>query len=116
MSDALKVFWAIEKREEAQLEQLCKELKQQNNNILLYASKTMWWDVFTAEEAKTIQVVFSGCLDFSPLQHTVELDWLQGFQCLLKHQIGCQMQGSGLPLVPQDLIREATKRLNNESV
>lgn len=98
-SKELKMFWIIEKKDIDELKKICEELKENKENIGMYANNKLWWQVFTTEETKEIKVYMCGVLDFSPVQHAKDIGWEEGVKCLVENNIGCATQGSGLSLV-----------------
>ena len=55
-----------------------------------------WKTVFSEIDTSTIKVYMCGIMDFSPIQHAIFLNWKEGVECLIKHNIGANVQGCGL--------------------
>jgi len=82
----------------------------------MYFDSALWWKVFTKKQARLIKVYICGSLDFSPIQHAVDLNWVDGAVCLIESGVVSD-QGSGLPVLPIDLFMEAYRAgafTNNE--
>lgn len=101
-----KMFWLIENQDAVGLDQFCKELKNSNQDIGMYFRMRCWKDVFTETEAKTIKVYMCGQMDFSPVQHACDIDWIEGAKILFDHNIGCNVQGCGLGCIDKSLFNE----------
>ena len=98
-SNDWKMFWIIENKDLKSLEQLCQQLKANNQDVGMYFNMKSWKEIFTPEEAQKIKVYMCGLMDFSPVQHAVDINWPQGVKCLSDNQIGCQIQGCGLGII-----------------
>ena len=94
-----RLFWAIENKDLAQLESACREMANRGENVGMYFKSAQWKTIFSEEEAARIKVYMCGCMDFSPIQHAADIYWLEGIICLAITGIGCQIQGSGLPVL-----------------
>ena len=95
----LKMFWIIENKDLSSLQQFCQQLKKNNQDVGLYFAMKTWKEIFTDKEAQQIKVYLCGVMDFSPIQHALDINWLQGAQCLCDNQIGCNIQGCGLTVI-----------------
>lgn len=94
-----KMFWAIENQDSETLAKLCQDLKDSNQDIGMYFKMRSWKQVFNETEAKSIKVYMCGLMDFSPIQHACDIDWVDGMKILFDYDIGCKVQGMGLHTV-----------------
>mgnify|MGYP003579620797 CR=1 FL=1 len=108
-SNDWKMFWIIENKDLKSLEQLCQQLKTNNQDINMYFNMKSWQKIFTPEEAQQIKVYMRGLMDFCPVQHAFYLGWVQGFKCLYDNQIGCQTQGCGLGIIDLEKFYDSCK-------
>jgi hypothetical protein len=91
-----KIFWAIENNDAETLTKVCQELRNTNQDIGMYFGMRSWKQVFNETEAKSIKVYLCGLMDFSPIQHACDIDWVDGMKILFDYNIGCEIQGCGL--------------------
>lgn len=100
-----ELFWLVENMDETGLINFCKH----NQDILhdMYFPSVFWKTLFSEEEAKKIKVYLCGVMDFNPLQHACDINWLTGAKIILntntKRYGGTQ--GSGLPVINIDKLR-----------
>ena len=107
-----EMFWIIEKKDMPALKSLCHEMRAKNKDIGMYFKMAYWQDIFTPSEARTITVYMCGSMDFSPIQHAVDIGWIHGAKCLLDNGIGYNGQGCGLPVIDSEKLIEYC-RLND---
>lgn len=109
-SNDWKMFWIIENKDLESLKQLCQKFKTNNKNIGMYFQMASWRSIFTEEEAHKIKVYMCGSMDFCPVQHACDIGWIPGMKCLFDSEIGCNIQGCGLPIVNREKFNDYCAR------